>query len=157
MKKLQVLFFSVSALVFALFISVAEANTKIAPTEAEPGHPFTIIDTPEGRLIDGSVVVFKLDGLEVVLPGRTHKPFNTMQSRLAPDMFNGEYSVFVRQPDGTEFEIGLFPDILDEAKRSGCLQCSGRPPHRLRLHPTSVHRAMPLPLLIHQQEFRMGI
>jgi hypothetical protein len=99
---------SILPLIFGLFVSVADANTKIAPTVAGPGHPFTIIDTPEGRLIDGSVAVFKLGGLEVVLPGRTHKPHNTMQGRLAPDMIGGEYTVFVRQPNGSEFEIGLF-------------------------------------------------
>jgi hypothetical protein len=99
---------SILPLIFGLFVSVADANTKIAPTKASSGHPFTIIDTPEGRLIDGSVAVFRLGQLEVVLPGRTHKPYNTMQGRLAPDMIGGEYTVFVRQPDGSEFEIGQF-------------------------------------------------
>ncbi|MDH3688362.1 MAG: M23 family metallopeptidase [Gammaproteobacteria bacterium] len=95
-------------LVFSALAGVAYGVTKIAPTQAEAGHPFTIIDTPKRRLIGGSVAVFKLGGLEVLLSGRTRKPYNTMQGRLAPDMFGGEYTVFVRQPDGTEFEIGLF-------------------------------------------------
>jgi hypothetical protein len=91
-----------------IFAGPAYAPTKIAPTKAETGHPFTIIDTPEKRLVDGSVAVFKLDGLETVLPLRTHKPYNTAQGRIDPNMYGGDYSVFVRQPNGTEIEIGLF-------------------------------------------------
>jgi len=108
MKNSQILSPPVLALIFGLFVLGADANTKVAPTEAEPGHPFTIIDTPDGRLIDGSVAVFKRDGVEFVLPGHTHQPYNTMQGRLATDMYSGEYTAYARQPDGAEFEIGLF-------------------------------------------------
>lgn len=88
--------------------SPAHAALKIAPTEAEPGHPFTIIDTPAQRIVDGSVAVFRFFGIETVLPLRTHKPYNTAQSRLASGMYGGVYTVFLRQPNGTEFEIGPF-------------------------------------------------
>jgi hypothetical protein len=97
-----------AVLVFSALAGVAYGVTKIAPIQAKAGHPFTIIDTPQKRLIEGSVAVFRLGGQEVVLPGRTHKPYNTMHGRLAPDMFGGDYTVWVRQPDGAEIEIGSF-------------------------------------------------
>ena len=99
-----------AVLVFSALAGVAYGVTKIAPTQAEAGHPSTIIDTQQRRLIGGSVAVFRLGGLEVVLPGRTHKPYNTMQSRITPDMFGGNYTVFVRQPDVNEKDSdGLTP------------------------------------------------
>jgi len=82
--------------------------TKIVPTDgAEPGHPFTIIDTGQRRLTDGCQAVFKLGGSETVVDLRTHKPYNTAKG-IVPDVGGGDYTVFVRQADGTEFEIGLF-------------------------------------------------
>jgi len=99
------------AVVFVALAGIAlpaHAALKIAPTEAEPGHPFTIIDTPTQRIVDGSVAVFRFFGIETVLPLRTHKPYNTAQSRLASRMYGGVYTVSLRQPDGTEFEIGPF-------------------------------------------------
>lgn len=106
--KTRVIVDLLAVLVFSLLADSAFAVTKITPTQAEAGRVFTIIDAPQGRLVDGSVAVFRLDGSEVVLPGRTHVSYSTMQGRLSPDMFGGEYSVFVRQPDRTEFEIGPF-------------------------------------------------
>lgn len=97
-----------AVLVLCIFSGSAWATTKMAPTEAETGHPFTIIDTSGQRLVEGSVAVFRLGGLEVSRALRTQKPFNTAQGRLAPDMYAGLYAVSVRQPDGTEFEIGWF-------------------------------------------------
>jgi hypothetical protein len=95
-----------------IFAGSAYAPTKIAPTEGEPGHPFTIIDTPEGRLVDGCVAVFELYGDEIVISLRTHKPHKTAQGRLPEDIGGGEYSVFVRCGN-TEIEIGTFTVIGD--------------------------------------------
>ncbi len=90
--------------------------TKIVPTDgAEPGHPFTIIDTPDGRLTDGCKAVFKLGGTETVVDLRTHKPYNTAKGTV-PDIGGGDYTVFVRQPDGSEFEIGMFTVIAEPAE-----------------------------------------
>jgi hypothetical protein len=86
----------------------AAGQTKIAPTEAAPPHPFTIIDTPNGRLVDGSVAVFRLNGTEMVIPLKTHKPWNTAKGMLPADMGGGDYEVSVRQPGGTEFVVGMF-------------------------------------------------
>ncbi|UCH88328.1 MAG: hypothetical protein JSV49_08675 [Thermoplasmata archaeon] len=83
--------------------------TKIVPTDgAQPPHPFTVIDTPAGRLVDGTVAVFKKDGGETVLDLRTHKPFKTAKGELPEGMAGGDYTVFFRQPDGTEIELGPF-------------------------------------------------
>lgn len=95
-----------TVLVVSFMADSAFASTKIAPTQAEAGHPFTIIDTAQRRLLDGSVAVFRLAGLEVKLPLRTHKPFNSAHGWLAPNMYGGEYKVFVRQPGGTEIGVG---------------------------------------------------
>lgn len=94
--------------IFASTGDLQAGVTKIAPSEAETGHPFTIIDTSQRRLVDGSVAVFRLGALEVQLPLKTHKPFNTAKGRLASDMYGGLYLVFIRQPDGSEFEVGVF-------------------------------------------------
>lgn len=101
---------------FALQLPMVLAKTKIAPTKGEPGHPFTIIDTPERRLIDDSKAVFKLDGSETVVDLRTHKPHATAQGELPQGMPGGEYYVFIKQPDGTEIEIGLFTVLAPVAE-----------------------------------------
>ena len=54
----------VTTVVLVLLAGTSWGAVKIAPTQAEAGHPFTIIDTSQSRLIDGSVAVFKSDGLE---------------------------------------------------------------------------------------------
>ena len=92
------------------------AKTKIAPTKGEPGHPFTIINTPEHRLIDGSKAVFKLGDAEVVIDLRTHKPYSTAQGVLPLDITGGDYTVFCRQPDGTVIEIGMFKVLAPVAE-----------------------------------------
>lgn len=90
--------------------------TKIVPTDgAEPGHPFTIIDTGQARLTDGCKAVFKLGGSETVVDLRTHKPYNTAKG-IVPDIGGGDYTVFVRQADGSEFEIGPFTVIAEPAE-----------------------------------------
>lgn len=99
---------AVTMLLAFVFVGEAWAPTKIAPTEAEPGHPITIIDTPEGRLVDGSVAVFTLNGATLEIPLRTHKPFKTAQGRLPLDIVGGDFNVSVRQPGGLEFAIGPF-------------------------------------------------
>jgi hypothetical protein len=87
---------------------VAASPTKIVPIDgADPGHPFTLIDTGERRLTDGCQAVFRLGGSETVVDLRTHKPYNTANG-IVPDIGGGDYAVSVRQPSGTEFEIGLF-------------------------------------------------
>ena len=88
MRTTGVMALAIAAVFVAMagIASPAHAVLKIAPTEAEPGHPFTIIDTPAKRIVDGSVAVFRFFGIETVLPLRTHKPYNTAQSRLASRM-----------------------------------------------------------------------
>jgi hypothetical protein len=88
--------------------SSAYADLKVAPTQAEPGHPFTLIDAPNQRIVDGSLAVFRLFGLETIVPLRTHKPYNTAQGRLSSNMFGGVYTVLLRQPNGNELEVGDF-------------------------------------------------
>lgn len=86
--------------------------TKIVPTDgAEPPHPFTIIDTGEARLVDGCKAVFKLNGAETVFDLRTNNAHKTAKGQLPAGMPGGEYTVFIRQPDGSEFEIGTFTVI----------------------------------------------
>ena len=55
----------------------AWAPTKIVPTLAEPVHPFTLIDTPEGRLMDGTVAVFTFNGASTEVSLETHKSDKT--------------------------------------------------------------------------------
>lgn len=93
----------------------ATGQTKIAPVEAEPAHPFTIIDTPEGRLIEGSVAVFVLNSAETVVALRTTKSQKTAKGILPGDIGGGEYIVYLRQPDGSEFEVGTFTVIAEPA------------------------------------------
>src|SRR5689334_12955907 len=81
---------------------------KIAPTQAEPSHPFTLIDTPEGRLVDGSVARFTLNGKTTEVALQTHKPFKTAQGALPPGLSGGKYDVRVHRPDDTELAIGVF-------------------------------------------------
>ena len=98
--------------IFIPRLVVAESgNTKIAPTEAEPPHPFTIIDTPDGRLVDGSLAVFKLNGAGTILSLNTHKPYNTAKGAIPEGMGGGIYEVYVRMPGGTEFFVGMFTVI----------------------------------------------
>lgn len=101
-----------SVLVFIALGLSAEAgyaSTKIAPTEAEPGHPFTIIDTPAGRLVDGSIAIFTpSSGAPVEVALRTHKPYKTAQGQLPAGMFGGDYQVVVALPDGSAIVVGSF-------------------------------------------------
>ena len=101
---------------FNFQLTMVWAKTKIAPKKGELGHPFTIVDTPEHRLIDGTKAVFKLEGAETVVDLRTHKPHSTAQGVLPQGMSGGEYTVFIRQPDGTEIEIGLFTVLAPVAE-----------------------------------------
>jgi len=102
--------------------------TKIVPTDgAEPGHPFTIIDTGQARLTDGCQAVFKLGGSETVVDLRTHKPYKTAKG-IVPDIGGGEYTVFVRQVDGTEFEIGLFTVIGEPVPMEPYIEPTEGPP-----------------------------
>ncbi|MFC2012836.1 hypothetical protein ACFLUE_00955 [Chloroflexota bacterium] len=101
-------------------VSVALAATKIAPNKGDVGHPFTIIDTPEGRLTDGTKAVFKSAGTEVVVDLQTHNPHKTAQGTIPTGIVPGDYAVFVRQPDGTEIEFGMFTVIGGTIL---CLEC----------------------------------
>jgi hypothetical protein len=97
-----------SMVLMALPMNVV-APTKIVPTDGgAPGHPFTIVDTPEGRLTDGCKAVFKGPVMEVETDLRTHNSHKVAQGRVPEGIFPGEYIVFVRVPDGSEFEIGPF-------------------------------------------------
>ncbi len=82
--------------------------TKIAPAEAVPPHPFTLIDTPSGRLVDGCVALFALNGQTTEISLRTHKPYVSAQGQLADGLAGGQYDVSVRQPDGNVIAIGPF-------------------------------------------------
>jgi hypothetical protein len=102
---------ALSALFATVGLTGASAGvgvTKIAPGEAEAGHPFTVLDSGMGRLVDGSVAVFELDGQLVTMPLDTHKPYNTAQGRLPASIGGGSYSVYIRRPGATEFDVGPF-------------------------------------------------
>ena len=94
--------------IVTLFSVQVYATVKIAPNKAYQGHPFTIVDTPQGRLTDGSVAVFILDGIETTISLRTHKPGKTAQGELPQDLPPGVYQVIIRKMDETEFAIGQF-------------------------------------------------
>jgi hypothetical protein len=88
--------------------------TKIVPTDGgQPGHPFTIIDTPAGRLVDGTKAVFKLGGTETVVDLKMNKPHKPAKGTV-PDVPGGEYVVHFCQPDGTEISLGTFMIFGDE-------------------------------------------
>src|SRR3989304_4376070 len=80
----------------------AHAALKVAPTARgpEPGPPVPITDPPTRRMVDGSVALFRFFGIETVLPLRTHKPYNTAQSRLPSRRYGGGYTGSPRPPDG---------------------------------------------------------
>lgn len=61
MKKRTILIAIFSIAITAIFSTTITfaMPVKIVPAEAIPGNYFTIIDTPEGRLTDGTVAVFK--------------------------------------------------------------------------------------------------
>lgn len=101
--------------------------TKIVPTDgAEPGHPFTIIDTPAGRLVDGTKAVFKKGGAEVVVDLRTNNPHKTAKGTV-PNVPGGDYTVFFRHPDGTEISLGTFT-VIGEAPSEPSITPTEGPP-----------------------------
>lgn len=87
--------------VYGAKIPWAWAPTKIVPTDgAPPGHPFTIIDTPGGRLVDGVKAVFKSGGGTETLVDElnTHKPWKTAQGTVPSGLAPGDYDVGIRPP-----------------------------------------------------------
>ncbi len=84
----------------AVLAASPQGQTKIAPTEAVPPYPFNIIDTAARRLVDGSVAVFRLNGVETIIPLNTHKPYNTANGSLSVGMGGGVYEVSVRTLSG---------------------------------------------------------
>jgi len=81
--------------------------TKIAPDHASAPHPFTLIDTPSGRLVDGSVVVLtSTDHGSTAILLKTHAPYNTAQGDLPSGLIGGDYTVSVTRPDGSAFPVG---------------------------------------------------
>lgn len=88
--------------------ATARGVVKTAPSEAPPGHPFTVIDTTGRRLVPGTTAFLRLGDYEFPVPLRTHKPFDTAKGRIPDDAYNGTYDVVVRQPTGLEFPIGTF-------------------------------------------------
>jgi hypothetical protein len=113
MKALVVIPAIVSILILGTLglSSDAWAPTKIAPTEASTPHPFTIIDTPDGRLSDGAVAIFTLSGSQTIIPLKTQKPFMTAQGQLPNNIEGGTYEVSFLQPGGTEIPVGIFKVI----------------------------------------------
>ena len=95
-------------LALALSAAMFQGPTKIAPTVAPAGDPFSIVDAAAKRLVDGSVAIFRLGGIVKILPLETHHPYSTARGRLAADMVGGEYTVSVRLPNGTEIALGSF-------------------------------------------------
>ena len=108
LKNVSSKMFLLSITIVILFSVQVYATVKIAPNKAYPGHPFTIVDTPHGRLTDGSVAVFILDGIETIIPLYTHNPGKTAQGELPNDLSPGVYQVIIRKMDDTEFTIGQF-------------------------------------------------
>ena len=102
----RVITYLIVTLIFIHIAANAFGKTKISPSQAEPGHPFTIIDTSQRRLLDGSVAEFRSAGWQFTVNLRTHKPFNTAHGRLPLEMHGGEYTVCVRPPKGDEIQIG---------------------------------------------------
>lgn len=91
-------------------VAQAPGLTKIVPSSARPGHPFTIIDVPQHRLSTGAVVLFRRDGAETQINLRTHRPHNTAKGRLGRNMVPGHYTVHVRVLR-YEFDVGSFTVI----------------------------------------------
>jgi hypothetical protein len=95
------------------FSATASATTMIAPSETFPGESFTIIDTIEGRLQDGSVAIFSSASVSLEVPLRTQEPFKTAHGivpiTIPPDI----YSVSLRQPDDTVIFIGTLTVVYD--------------------------------------------
>ena len=104
-------------LALALSAAMFQGPTKIAPTVAPAGDPFSIVDAAAKRLVDGSVAIFRLGGIVTILPLETHHPYSTARGRLAADMAGGEYTVSVRLPNGSEIAIGSFT-VLGPPPRS---------------------------------------
>jgi hypothetical protein len=102
--------------VVTLFSVQAYAVVKISPNKAYPGTPITIIDTPNGRLTQGSVAVFIMDDEEMIIPLRNHDPGKTAQGELPDDIFPGVYQVIIRKMDNTEFSIGEFEVLQKPSK-----------------------------------------
>jgi hypothetical protein len=111
------------AVIAMIAVPVAGGVTqpKIAPTEAAPPYPFTIQDIDGRRLVEGSVAVFRLNGVETVIQLETHKPWNTAQGMLPAGMGGGDYEVSVRQPGGTEFVVGMFKVLTNLANQAPVL------------------------------------
>ncbi|MFY3741048.1 MAG: hypothetical protein HMLIMOIP_001495 [Candidatus Nitrosomirales archaeon] len=84
------------------------APTKIVPTEAAAPHPFTIIDAPEGRLVSGSVALFKMAESTTEISLHTNPSHKTAQGTLPDTMAPGLYEVSVLRPDAVEFSVGSF-------------------------------------------------
>jgi hypothetical protein len=82
--------------------------SKIVPNDgAEPGQPFNIIDTPDGRLVTGSVALFRLNNNTTQVQLDTGSPYKTAKGRV-PTVDGAVYEVSVRRPDGQEFSVGTF-------------------------------------------------
>ncbi len=112
MKKLGLLILLLVTVL--LSAGIVQAPTKIVPTDgAGPGHPFTIVDTPEGRLVDGTKAVFKKDGSETLADLRTHSPYKTAKGSLPESLSGGSYTVYFKVPSGDEFFVGPFT-VTDE-------------------------------------------
>jgi hypothetical protein len=109
MKRIS-LPFILGLAILVLAVPATSDVTKIAPSEAEPGEPFTLIDTDRGRLIGGSAALFfpVLGGGPIEVSLRTHRPFKTAHGRLPVAIPGGDYNVSVRQPNGTVIAIGPF-------------------------------------------------
>ena len=108
-----------------LFSVQVYASVKIAPNKAYQGHPFTIVDTPNGRLTDGSVAVFILDGIETTISLRTHKPGKTAQGELPNDLSPGVYQVIIRRMGETDFDIGQF-EVMEKQSNPSITPSEGQ-------------------------------
>ncbi|MBI5508034.1 MAG: hypothetical protein HY903_04705 [Deltaproteobacteria bacterium] len=101
---------------------------KIVPADgAEPGEPFTILDTDQGRLGDGSVALFTKSPAVVDIGLRTHAPYKTAQGRLPTTLGGGTYEVSVRRSDGSTFAVGSFNVLAPELGEPTIQPVSGIP------------------------------
>jgi len=102
----------VIVLLFPSVSAVSAANvhglTSIAPVKAAAPHSFLIMDTGRRLVDDNCVAVFRLNGVDTIIPLHSHKLYFMAMGWLPAGMEVGDYHVSVRIPDGTEFQVGMF-------------------------------------------------
>ena len=117
MNKPAILGILVLLVLAASALTAYTATTKIAPAHGKPGHKFTIVDTPQGRLESGSVAVFVNDDTlnqlfaPMTCTGSLRSGCRTSQGTVPEDILPGNYTVKVQTPNSGEFDVGPFTVI----------------------------------------------